>query len=73
MPNYVIYPKRKATEEQVQKVRQDILDKGGRIGQEDSLTGGICITFDYDEDIIKPFYKHPLIARVERNSEFATV
>ncbi|KAJ5775412.1 uncharacterized protein N7511_000423 [Penicillium nucicola] len=71
MPNYVIYPKRKATEEQVQK--QDVLDTGGRLGPEDSLTGGICITFDYDEDIIKPFYKHPLIARIERNSEYATV
>ncbi|OGE56836.1 hypothetical protein PENARI_c002G06849 [Penicillium arizonense] len=72
MPNYIIYCKPKATEEQVQKVRQDVLDKGGRIGHEYSLTGGISITFDYDEDIVKPFYAHPYIKRIERDSEFAS-
>jgi hypothetical protein len=33
----------------------------------------LSITFDYDEDIIKPFYKHPYIKHIERDSEFATV
>ncbi|KAK4112080.1 protease propeptide/inhibitor [Canariomyces notabilis] len=70
MPSYIVTLKDEATDEQVQKLKDEVKSQGGEIKHEYSLIKAFSVS--YPEGTVQALGSHELVKEVEQDQEVRT-